>query len=216
MRSRPHRSKAGFTLIELTVSVVVLALILGSVGLVSLSNRKAFRQGAGSADMEVQVRRAVDRVVQELMRSGVGVLTPDPVEGTGTDDLTYQKATGAAGGATTWSTPFRLWWDYEEGEVDDGVDNNGNGLIDEGRVLYTRDVGGANERTTVLVHRVREYLEGETANNDDDNGNLLDDERGFCLERVDDAIVIRLTLEHLVGEGQLQMRTIETSVKLRN
>jgi hypothetical protein len=45
---------------------------------------------------------------------------------------------------------------------------------------------------------------------------VLEDERGFCLERVGDALVIRLTLERQVSGAGLQARTIETSVKLRN
>ena len=210
---RPH-GRQGFSLVELAISIVLLALIMGSVGLVGLSNRRAFDQGVASADLDAQLRRTTDRVVQEFMRSGASVLIPDPVEDTGASDVTYLKATGVSGGATTWSTPFRIYWDYELGELDDGLDNNGNGLIDEGRVIWVRNVGTSDD-TLVLCHGVREYLEGETANNADDNGNVLEDERGFCLERTEDSLVIRLTLEHIAESG-LQTKTIETSVKLRN
>jgi hypothetical protein len=93
-------------------------------------------------------------------------------------------------------------FDYEEGELDDGADNNGNGLVDEGCLFWTRDVGEPSEKTHVIARGVREYLEGEEPNLDDDNGNGLEDERGFCLERVGEALVIRLTLERQVsGEG---------------
>jgi len=224
MRGRAEQrrgARAGYTLVEMMISVVVLALLLGSVGLVGMSNRRAFEQGAGSADLEVQVRRVVDHVVGELIRTGtngaVNVLVPDPIQGTGTEDLAYMKAEGIQNGATDWAdTWYRLYWDYEVGEIDDGVDNNGNGLIDEGRVLYTRDLGKASEKTIVICHNVAEYLEGETANNLDDNDNGLKDERGFCIERVDDALLVRLTLETRVADSGLQARTIETSVRPRN
>jgi prepilin-type N-terminal cleavage/methylation domain-containing protein len=215
-RSRARAGAAGFTLIEVLLTTLVLGLVLSSMALVGLSNRRAFDQGAGGADLEVQVRRVVDHAVQELRRSGVGVLDPDPVAGVGAHDFAYLKAAGVAGGATTWSTPFRLYWDYEVGEIDDGVDNNGNGLIDEGRVLWVSDFGEPDERVVVICHNVREYLAGETANSADDNGNGLEDERGFCVERVEDAVIIRLTLETTVADSGLQARTIETSVRLRN
>jgi prepilin-type N-terminal cleavage/methylation domain-containing protein len=213
--SRAH-GRRGFTVLEVMISLTIMGLVISSVALLGLSNQRAYRTGAAGADLEVDVRRALDQLVQEFMRSGASVLLPDPEEGVGGSDVTYAKAVGTAGGVTTWSSQNRVRFDYEEGELDDGADNNGNGLVDEGRLIWTRDVGGPNEKTHVLCHGVSEYLEGEELNLDDDNGNGLEDERGFCLERVGEALVIRLTLEHQVSGEGLQARTIETSVKLRN
>ena len=106
--------------------------------------------------------------------------------------------------------------DYQEGEVDDGLDNNGNGLADEGVLLWTRDLGGAGESTHVICRGVREYLQGEEPNLDADTDNGLEDEPGYCLERVGETLVIRLTLERQVSDAGIQQRTIETSVKLRS
>jgi prepilin-type N-terminal cleavage/methylation domain-containing protein len=216
MRAPGPRSRRGFTLVELMISVVILGMIMSSVALVGISNRRAFDQGAGGANLEVTLRRAVDHVVQELMRAAAISLGPNPLAPAGADDMTYYKIVGVAAGEPVESTLFRLRWEYEEGEIDDGVDNNGNGLVDEGRILYTRDFTEANERTVVICHNVAEYFPGETPNLADDNGNGLQDERGFCLERVGDAIVIRLALTSIVADSGLQTRTIETSVKLRN
>jgi prepilin-type N-terminal cleavage/methylation domain-containing protein len=156
----PRRDRRGFTVIELTISVAILGLVLTSVALLGMSSQRAYRTGAAGADLEVDLRRALDHLVQEFMRSGEAVLLPDPAEGVGASDVTYQKAVGVAGGATSWSTPFRVRFEYEEGELDDGLDNNGNGLADEGRVVWTRDVGGINEATHVICRGVRELLEG--------------------------------------------------------
>jgi hypothetical protein len=209
-------ARHGFTTIELMVTCVIMGIVISSVALLGLSNQRAYQSGTASADLEVDMRRTLDYLVQELMRSGASVLLPDPAEGVGGSDVTYSQAIGVAGGATVWSTPFRVRQEYEEGEVDDGLDNNGNGLADEGRLVWTRDVGEPGEHTRVLCHRVREYQAGEEPNLADDNGNGLEDERGFCLERVGDALVIRLSLESSVPDAGLQTRTLSTSVKLRN
>lgn len=210
------KERGGFTVLEVTISVAIMGLVISSVALLGVSNQRAYRTGAAGADLEVDVRRALDQVVQELMRSGASVLLPDPVEGVGGSDVTYAKAVGVSGGATDWGPPSRMRFEYEEGELDDGADNNGNGLVDEGRVIWTRNAGEPNESVHVLCRGVREYLEGEELNLDDDNDNGLEDERGFCLERVGETLVIRLSLERQVSGEGLQTRTIETSVKLRN
>jgi hypothetical protein len=109
-----------------------------------------------------------------------------------------------------------IGFEYDPGEVDDGVDNNGNGLIDEGQVVLTRGVGTGNAVRSVLVDGVAELLEGEVLNADDDNGNLMDDETGFCLQRIGSVLTIRLTLEDKAEDGTVTRRTMETSIRMRN
>jgi hypothetical protein len=68
----------------------------------------------------------------------------------------------------------------------------------------------------VLTHWVRELLEGEEENGIDDNGNGLVDERGFCVERFGETLVVRLTLQRADAEGHLLTRTAVTSTRVRN
>lgn len=211
------KTRSGFTLVELAVSVVILSLVVGSVALLGTSNQRAFRVGTATAEIELLGRRAADHIVQQLMLSGTAVLDPAlTTPGSFTANLSYQRATGLGVDQPTWSNTYRLRFAYEIGELDDGLDNNGNGLIDEGRILWTEHEGEANERTTTLCRFVREHLQGETPDLDDDNDNGLVDEPGFVIERKGDALVLRLTLEAPLPEGGVQTRTIETSVKLRN
>ena len=94
------------------------------------------------------------------------------------------ESTGLASRLGPWLTQGqRFEFVYDPDEVDDGQDNNGNGLIDEGRIVWTRNVGAPDERSVVLCHQVREYLEGEVPNGLDDNGNGLVDEKGLSFER---------------------------------
>jgi hypothetical protein len=108
--------------------------------------------------------------------------------------------------------PFLL----QIGETANGVDDNKNGLVDEGQLVLTRNNGQANQQSVVLAHRVAKLLEGETLNHADDNGNGLIDESGFCVFREGNLLRIRLTLQRSLRPGQIIQATVETGVRLRN
>jgi hypothetical protein len=102
------------------------------------------------------------------------------------------------------------------GELENGLDDDGDGIIDEGRVILTRDFLGAEELSVVLAHDVRSRFEGELANGLDDNGNGLVDERGFCMTLQDGLLVLRLSIAGRSPEGTRTTSTVETSVHFRN
>jgi hypothetical protein len=125
--------------------------------------------------------------------------------------------TGFLNDAPVWGPPERLLLEYSPGEVDDGIDNNQNGLVDECRVVWLENPDTVNERRTVLCNWVRETLEGETpGNNADENGNGLDDEPGLCFDFDGNRVTIRLTVERLSPEGFSIMRTLERTISFRN
>jgi hypothetical protein len=105
-------------------------------------------------------------------------------------------------------------------ELNNGVDDNSNGLIDEGVLVRIEDFGGPDERRVVLARGVSELLEGEDANGLDDNGNGLDDEGGLAItirtSGTRDALTLRLTLQGVDASGAILERTLETTVALRN
>ena len=115
-----------------------------------------------------------------------------------------------------WSNQHRLAFEYDTGEVDDGVDNDGDGLADEGNLVLRRNDGLANEVRIVLCRGVAELFEGELANGIDDNGNGVVDEAGFNVHRVGDVLTIRLTVQDALGQGVILTRSLETSSRLRN
>ena len=118
-------------------------------------------------------------------------------------------------GGLGWET-IRLEFQYDEGESDNGADDNGNGLVDEGRVVLTRAVGTAEENSVVLCRSVREYLEGEEPNGSDDNGNGLVDEKGFCFTLDGDLLMVRLTIERLNADKHLVSETTYSGIGFRN
>ena len=211
-----YSRKAGFTLIELMVSVTVLALIMYSFGLIIKNGEEAYRSAQSSVSLETRARQAMSRVVSELAGAGLEMVWPDPSTDYGTPTLSFQKAEDVVDGAITWGPMTRLAFVYAEGELDDDTDNNGNGLVDEGAIELTRDVGGPDEKSVIICRDVAEFLPGEIFNGADDNGNDIKDENGFNAHLTGRVLTIRISLVALDANGRLHDRTTTTSVRLRN
>lgn len=215
-RLHADRRTSGFSLIELVITATLVGLVLSSAGLLTLRSYEAYRSTSASAGLETRSRRALTRVANELVGTSLGVLVPDPAGDFGTQSQSYAKPVAFAGGAIVFGPTQRLEWQMEPGELDDGADQDGDGLVDEGVLVLVRDADGESETSTVLAHGLAEYLEGETPDGDDDNGNLLIDERGFSVSRVDEVLTVRLTLQSRQPDGRVASRTLETSIQLRN
>ena len=212
----PASPRRGFTLVEIGISVVLTAILATSVALAASRGYGAYRATQQSNDVESSVRQALDRAARELLSSGASVLTPANIDDQfGTSDLVFQQATGQAGGNLVWGNPLRLAFEYDTGELDNGQDDDTDGLVDEGRLVFVRDDGLASETRVVLCHDVREFGEGETDDDEDENGNGIVDECGFNVHREGTVLTLRLTLEDN-GDTNSVIRTLETSIRLRN
>jgi prepilin-type N-terminal cleavage/methylation domain-containing protein len=210
-------ARSGFTLIELAIAIGIVGLVAGSLVGVLDSTRKTYNQGSAQTRVQADARRALDRIAAELENVGLATLVPAPV-GVAVNDLVFQVATGvnAANSAITFGSSTRLRFAYEAGETNNGVDDDGDGLVDEGRVILTRNYLQANEVSVTLVRGVSEYLQGEFANGADDNGNGFADEKGFCMTLQGNLLILRLSLERPVTEGRSAVATVETAVRLKN
>jgi prepilin-type N-terminal cleavage/methylation domain-containing protein len=216
-RANLRHSRGGFTLIEMLVSVAVLAFVLGVMALVQMRTQAASREALGKTLSEMKARRALDRVVTELTGVAHSLVFPDPTSNLGTSTLTYQHPTGVdAVGNVTFDVPSRLDLQLVPGEVDNGLDDDGDGLIDDRRLVLTRNFGTPNAKSVVLCTGIPRYLEGEVANGLDDNNNGLIDEPGFNVFRVGDLLTIRLTVQVPLGGGRLDTTTVQTSITLHN
>lgn len=214
-RIAAHR-RAGFSLVELALVGVILAVVLGSLAFVARSSDRMYNVGSVNSHLESQAAIAMQRVCDELRMAGVDTLAPEPAAGVGAHFVQYLQARSATATDVTWSAPRRLELEYELGELDDGLDNNGNGLIDECRLILIENPGAPDEQRRVLTRWVAERLQGELPNGLDDNGNGLVDERGFTLERAGRSVIVRLTLERRTVDGGLSRRTSQSSVRPRN
>ena len=211
----PARRRAGLTLVEVAVVTVLLVIVLSSIAIVGRASDRAYRTGSIASHLESQVAVVMERVAKELEIAGIDTITPDP-GAAGTSTIQFVQATGLQGGVVVWTPLRRLELELEAGELDDGIDNNGNELVDERALVLTEDPGGPAERRRILTHWVAELAEGEIANGVDDNGNGLLDEPGFVIWRVGETLVVRLTLARRTAEGTLLTRTARTSTRPRN
>jgi prepilin-type N-terminal cleavage/methylation domain-containing protein len=211
------RAVAGFTLLELMISISVLAVLMAAVAMFQLRGQAAAHAIQTRSALERRADRAMQRVTRELIGLGVHTLAPDPVTAFGADTVTFQIPDSvSAAGVTTWGSLTRLALVMDQGENDNGVDDDGDGLVDERRLVLTRNVGLANEVSTVVCHGVAAWLQGESGNGLDDNGNGLVDERGFSVQRTGDLLTIRLTLQSRVAGGALISTTATTSLVIHN
>ena len=215
-----HNDRAGYTMLEMVISVTLLSLILGGVVSLGLAGSGAFKAGVTTTTLDNRVRQSSERLAKEIAGARRGTLIPDPqpipgIQGVGTSTLDFEQNVGFAAGAIQWGPRTRVAFEYEAGELNNGADDDGDGLIDEGAIVMTVDPGSAAARRTVLATGVSELLEGETANGADDNGNGLVDESGLVFDLDGTALIIRASLERMQNNRRI-VRTIETSVLLRN
>lgn len=210
------RDAAGFTLLELTLALTLIGVIAGSIGLVMKTCSRALRAGASGAALDSNLRRSMDFVCDRLRAASTSTLVPLTESPFSTTQIDFQRAVGGVGPSVVWGNPERILFEYSPGETDDGVDNDANGLIDEGRVVWIQNAGSANETRATLCNWVREYFEGEEDTGVDDNGNGRIDERGFSIDIEGNRAHVRLSLERMDSEGRSIVRTLERTVTFRN
>jgi prepilin-type N-terminal cleavage/methylation domain-containing protein len=212
-----RRDRRGFTFIELAITIAVLSLLMGAVGMVQMRGQKATSAIRTQSDLERRANRALLVATRELTGLGVHTVAPDPTTSLGSDTITFQKpASVTAAGNIIWQAPTALTLLMDEGEADNGVDDDGDGLVDERRLSITRDMGTPQQKTIVLCHGVCAWMEGEIPNGLDDNGNGLVDERGFNLRRTGDLLNVRLGLEATAEAGERVIWTSTTALVIHN
>jgi len=216
-RRSQTKARSGFALTELSITVLLLGSMMILVGFAAERGMGVLRQHSGEQQLIGKVQRALQRVARELEFSGLGGMSPRNVSPLWSQTLTFRVCQGYDDGASAaaWSDERILRLEYEPGELDDGADNDGDGLIDEGALVWIENEGTAEEQRIVLAQGVAEYLQGETPNGVDDNGNGLADERGFVLTFEEPLVHIRLSLQ-VAGVNGVITKTLETSVSVHN
>jgi type II secretory pathway pseudopilin PulG len=212
-----RRRNAGFTIVEIVIAVLIIVMMSGVVVRVSDSGSGAYRTGVTVADLDARTARALERIVREI--SAASAATLDPPDPAGGDRIAFQLPVGEQGTAVVWSDPVRYAVELAPGEILNGADDNGDGLVDDG-VLVRIENPGLDERRIILARGVARLLAGELPNGVDDNGNGLVDEGGFSLTVEQGAgrtaMRLRLTLQGIDPASGLMERTLESSVVLRN
>jgi hypothetical protein len=213
---KQQRSRRGSTLLEIVVATAVMILLLGAVGNTVLTGSNTFKQGLSAAMLEGQGRRMLERIASEFADVDRSSLAPNPLVPFGSAALSYARCQGWAAGAIVVGPTRRIALVLENGELDNGIDDNSNGAVDERRVVLIPDTANPGE-TVGLGGWVRELAEGELPNGLDDNGDGLTDEAGLAFRHDGNGtLTISLTLERPDPWGRLVARTLRTAVRMRN
>jgi type II secretory pathway pseudopilin PulG len=210
------RRRAGFTLIELAVSTGLVGLVVGLALTLTLGGRTAFVATAQQSKADALARRALQRVADELERAGIGTLVSDPNGPNGDQTITFLPMQNVVGGNAVWGNQVRIQRQPSPSDPDDGLDNDSDGVVDDGQLVLTRDLGTVDESSYVLCTHVRELFAGEVFNNLDDNGNGPADERGFNVQRTGSLLDLRICLELPAEGGRTVLSSVATSITLRN
>jgi len=198
------------------IVITLLGAVVGSVLAVLRTSTRAIGVGTTDARLESLASQTLDLIASRLRSSQRATMTPTLSAPFSSSQITFQTSVGIAGGATVWGPVECIRFEYAPNDPNDGIDNDGNGIVDEGRVVWVQDVGGPNERSTVWATGISEYLHGETRDNADQNGNGLVDEQGLCFEFDGTSVIVRLTLEARDASGVLLTRTVQERVFFRN
>ena len=218
MRKFTRNSRTGSTLLEVLLATGLFMLFTGGALLMADVSSNALRTGSTYSDLDARARRTLAEVCDLLrLADAQGLWPAAPVAPGNTHELEFQRAQGHDGTNIDWDLVEKLILESDPSDPDDGVDNDGDGLVDECRVVWIDDFDQPTERRKTLCHDVAESLDGEVPGNlVDDNDNDLNDERGFCIDLDGSIATVRLTLEGRDANGLLIRSTVQRSVTLRN
>lgn len=211
------RARGGFTLLELVISLAILSVMVGAALMVQVTGYDAFEAANLQTEAEGKARRGLDRVAQELERAVVmNLFTNFTALAPHSESLTWLSASGLVDGALTPGSVTHVSWESDPRDPENGLDDDGDGLVDEGVVALWREVGEAGQIRVVVANDVTRYFAGEVPNGADDNGNGSIDEAGFHFELDGDLMTLRISVAARDSEGRTVLRTAETSIRMRS
>ncbi|HZN62743.1 MAG TPA: type II secretion system protein [Planctomycetota bacterium] len=131
----------GFTLIEIMISIAVLAILVVGIYTALSASQSLYVTGVTRQEIQERVRRALEQIALELRQgsSGLGAGISFATAGSAGDEtVTFCMCTGFAASFPTWSSPITISTINGDGEADNGVDDNNNRMVDERKVVRTQ------------------------------------------------------------------------------
>jgi hypothetical protein len=158
-----HARRAGFTAIELSIVLVLLVIVGIKAAMLFDFAAKSQIEDTAELALEDQARRTLDQVAFAVMGANRETLFPDPDSPNHDSRVMYEVSLGVEDGVVVWGDPEeisgansqvvwsqnpgeaderRVVWSnvvrpFLEGEIQNGQDDNQNGLIDENGLNFT-------------------------------------------------------------------------------
>ncbi len=161
-------AKAGFTIIEMMIGLAILALVLGNMLMLQNATSDSYESGVFGSVLEDGAETTMDRIALAVMSTSVDRLDEVLTAPSFVSSIEYEVVTDIVDGVPVIGVPERIefltetgeiiwtrnpeapdemqltWTKHVpgmlEGESDNGVDDNGNGLTDEEGLAFNRDV----------------------------------------------------------------------------
>ena len=127
----------GLTLLEVMITCVILVLILGTILASLMAAQNAYTAGTRLSAGQSNARRAMNEVAGELRLADPTsvIITTEPG---GSERLDFNMNIDFQNGAAVFSVdPVVYSFQYDIGELDNGIDDDGDGLVDEGVLVRT-------------------------------------------------------------------------------
>lgn len=185
------KKEQGFSLLEVMIVTTILVIIVGGIFEVFSAGLNAYNTGTVLVDVQGLARRSLEKIVKEVQGAGI-----DTISQSGSTSITFQKATGYTDGSVTWGDTITIAFDYLDDENDNGVDDNGNRLVDEGKIEMTTDDGEGGLTTEVIGYWLKED--------------------GLQFSLSGRLLTITLEIERYEPKGELMQVRLVTTVKIKN
>lgn len=206
-RTLHRQRRAGFTLLELAVALVLFALVVGNVFTILGSTTNALGDRNVSFDADVQARRTLDRIAMAVLGSNAESIYATAESPGFEPSMNYVEFLGMAdlegdgGSEPVYSPQMRIGL---TGAASD-------------EVSWSENPGEENEKRVVWLKGIAQFAQGEiAANGIDDNGNGLIDETGLAFVKDGRSVRILLSMRRPDGKGGFIDRELETTVTCRN
>ena len=124
----------GFTLLETVIVLAVMSVVMLALGAVATRSADAFAEAMRLWTLEREGLRISERLASELRSAEPSTLEPLLMQNS--NYVSFQRVTGFADDETVLSPKTTIAFRLASDEKANGIDDNGDGLVDEGHLIY--------------------------------------------------------------------------------
>ena len=197
----PRTERGGFSLVELSIVLLIIAVVLVPLGKFVTDSTGAYSGLSTSINETSRSLVVLDRIVDELITGNFTSVAP--AVPTNSESIEFQKIVDTQNGLPVFGNPIHIELIPLESDTTNGVDDDGNGLVDECGIRIWEDKPPtslspeAEDVATIIC------------------GNLA--KSGLRFTRVGATLKIEVTFQQLRGHGEAPGTfTLRSSVKMRN
>lgn len=193
--------QSGFTLVEMTIGLILLTIVIGNVYWLVQKSTSSMGAKNVAYDLDTQARRAMDKITMAIIGATYGDLYSPTGAPNYTSWLNYRESKGLdSSGANILSQPQRIELTNVSG----------------GEVTWFESKGQPGEKRIVFTKNIPPFLKDELSNGVDDNENGIIDETGLAFVIREKSITVYLTLRRTMPDGTVTTKELHETVTVRN